>query len=82
MLAAADTCNAAGHGQEGRRRLFLPSAAALAKVGFALPARTPIERGKLSFGHACNVAMLGGARKRQLLLVLSALLAYVIDCCF
>jgi hypothetical protein len=81
MFAGTDTRHRS-RSKERWRRLFLPSTAHLADIRSAALSWLPIERGKVAFGHACNVAMLGGARKRQLLLVLSALFAYVIDCCF
>lgn len=82
MLAAADTCNASRHGQERGRRLFLAIVTADANIGFAALSLSPIGGAELCFAHGCEVAMLGGARKRQLLLVLSALLVYVIACRF
>jgi len=81
MLAGADARHGGG-GKESRWRLFLAVVAALANVSFALFSRSPIERGELCFGHGLKVAMRGGARERQIVLVLSALLAYVIVCCF
>jgi hypothetical protein len=44
MLAAADACNAARHGQESRWRLFLSASAALADIGSAALSWPPIER--------------------------------------
>jgi hypothetical protein len=68
--------------KERWRRLFLPSAAHLADIGPTPLARTPIERRKLSFAHGSVLTRLATLQERQLMLVLSALLAYVIDCRF
>ena len=81
MLARTNAGKLAS-GNERGRRLFLPSTAHLADIRSAALSRSPIERGEVCFRHSCNVAMLGGARKRQIMLVLSALLAYVIVCRF
>jgi hypothetical protein len=81
MLTGTDTRHRS-RSEERWRRLFLPSTAHLADIRSAALSWLPIERGKMAFGHACNVCMRKAARKRQLMLVLSALLAYVIDCRF